>query len=153
MLVIIQAQIPHYRREFFNKLGKVYDLVVIHSGHSSVLPGDCYKEYIIPSIKIGPISWQINLFDALKILCPDVIIAGANFRYASSILAMLVFDRKIKWIWWGLDKGRGSISNMIKKLILNRDNAIIFYNEQIREYFSKKIFKKSKFILTPMDYR
>jgi glycosyltransferase involved in cell wall biosynthesis len=145
MIVIVQGYIPHYRRDFFNKLGELYDLVVIHSGDKVVQSEDTFSECVISSIELGPFVWQSDLIRSIKTLKPTVVIAGANFRYLSLIFAMFLFDQKIKWIWWGADKGKSAIANIFKGLIFKRLNSIIFYNKEILQYFSK--FNRNKSIM------
>ena len=134
-LIIIQNKLPHYRRDFFNSLTRIADVVLIHSGPVTVREEDNFKEIIIPSYKFGPFNIQLGIFKLIKKLKPNVIIASADIRNFMSLAAMYNFDRRIKWVWWGLDIGSTRIATLFKILIFKRNNPIIFYNESIKKIF------------------
>lgn len=48
MILIIQNRIPHYRKALFNRLCKLDDVLVIHSGPITAVEGDQYREVIVP---------------------------------------------------------------------------------------------------------
>ena len=134
-IIIIQNIVPHYRKEFYNKLSEIGNVVLIHSGPPSLINGDKYLEYIIPSHKIGPFIIQVGLFKLLKKLKPNTIIASADIRNIISVYAMFRYEKKLKWIWWGADFGASKIATFFKLKLFNRLNRIIFYNEEIRNKF------------------
>jgi glycosyltransferase involved in cell wall biosynthesis len=57
---------------------------------------------------------------------------------------MYLSDSKIKWVWWGMDKGASKIALKIKLLIAKRNNPIVFYNSQIRREMIEKGVNASK---------
>lgn len=135
MIFVLQNSLPHYRRELFNKLAELDELVVIHSGQPGTCHGDKFREILIPSIKCGPFVWQIKLPKLIKLMKPSTIIASADVRNISSIYHMIRFDKKVNWIWWGLDKGKSDLAFYFKLLLCKRKNPIVFYHDEIKRKF------------------
>jgi glycosyltransferase involved in cell wall biosynthesis len=50
---------------------------------------------------------------------------------------MISFDKKVDWIWWGLDKGKSNLAFYVKLLLSKRKNPIVFYHEEIKRKFMK----------------
>jgi glycosyltransferase involved in cell wall biosynthesis len=135
MILVIQNRLPHYRREFFNELSKLDDVVVVHSSQPSSVKGDKFREKILRSIKVGPFVWQCGLSRLIKSSNPSAVIASADIRNVHSVFAMLHFDRKVRWIWWGMDRGASDLAFKLKCLLASRRNPIVFYNNEIRKIF------------------
>lgn len=66
---------------------------------------------------------------------PQTVIASADVRNLASLIAMLRFDRRVRWIWWGMDQGGSTLATWAKVLIGKRRNAIVFYTHKIRDIF------------------
>jgi len=135
MIIVIQNRIPHYRREFFNELSSLDDILVVHSGSPSVIDVDRYNEYIVPSYNIGPFIWQHDVTKIISELSPTAVIASADIRNLHSIIAMYKFDHRLRWIWWGMDRGASNLAFYFKGKIASRANPIVFYNDAIRNVF------------------
>ena len=144
LIIIIQNVVPHYRIDFFNSLCNISDIVLIHSGHISN-PGKVrYKEFIIPSYKVGPLIIQVGIFKLIKQIKPTAVIASADIRNVMSIAAMYSYDQHLKWVWWGLDIGASHIATLIKHRVCKRNNPVIFYNETVMNKFISFGLKKEK---------
>ena len=135
MILVIQNRLPHYRREFFNELSNLDEVLVVHSGPPAFEIGDKFREQILRSIKIGPFVWQWGLSGFIRSVKPTSVIASADIRNIHSILAMLLFDRKVRWIWWGMDRGASSLAFRFKCWLALRSNPIVFYNNEILKIF------------------
>lgn len=135
MILVVQNRLPHYRCEFFNKLSKLDEVLVVHSGPQLSAKGDRFREHIIRSIKIGPFVWQCGLSSLIRSINPSAVIVSADVRNIHSLFAMLLFDRKVRWIWWGMDRGASGLAFRFKCWLALRNNAIVFYNNEIRKVF------------------
>lgn len=135
LIIIVQNVLPHYRIDFFNILCDSYDVVLIHSGSSSNSRKIRFKEFIIPSYKVGPLIFQVGLFKLINKLKPEAIIASADIRNLISLVAMYYYDTRLKWIWWGMDIGASYIATLIKLKVCKRNNPVVFYNEAIMKKF------------------
>lgn len=144
MIVVIQNSLPHYRREFFNELAKIDEVIVVHSGTPSAGSGDRFREHIVKSLAVGPFIWQRNITEIIKSNSPAAVIASADIRNLHSLFAMFRFDRSIRWIWWGLDRGASDLAFRIKCFVAARRNPIVFYNNEIRNIFSTKVFDRKR---------
>lgn len=147
MLIIVQNKILHYRKPLYNLLASKYEVLVVHSGKESIESTDCYKEIILPSLKVGPFYFQIGLWklllglDARKV---DGVIAMCDLRWIFSILFMFRFDTVYPWIWWGVDQGASKLSYRLKTLILRRSNPILVYNERIKDDLERRGVSRDK---------
>lgn len=144
MIIVIQNQLPHYRRELFNKLCDVEQVLVVHSGIPSVRKEDRFLEEIVPSYKIGPFKWQAGIFDIIKRNRPSAVIASADIHNIVSIIAMFRLDKKLRWIWWGMDRGASELALGVKTWLALRNNPIVFYNEEIRKEFLDRGLNKNR---------
>jgi glycosyltransferase involved in cell wall biosynthesis len=135
VIVVIQNRLPHYRVDFFNELSSLDEVLVIHSGSPSSAKGDRFREHILRSIKIGPFVWQCGLSRLIRSINPSAVIASADIRNIHSIFAMALFDRKVRWIWWGMDRGASNLAFRLKCWLALRRNPIVFYNNEIRNVF------------------
>lgn len=137
MILIIQNRIPHYRKALFNRLCKLDNVLVVHSGPRTAVEGDQYREVIVPMRRIGPFFFQENLSEVIRREQPQAVIASADVRNLASLIAMLRFDRKVRWVWWGMDQGASTFATRAKVWIGKRRNAIVFYTNKIRDIFLK----------------
>lgn len=144
MIIFIQGTLPHYRKGFFNEMAKHDDIVVLHSGKSNVCDSDKFRECIFPLVNIGPFKLQKELFEFIKQEKPDVIIAMFDIRWIYSVFLMYLSSSKIKWVWWGMDKGKSAFALILKLLIAKRDNPIVFYNSHIKQEMIGKGLDASK---------
>jgi glycosyltransferase involved in cell wall biosynthesis len=144
MILCIQGWLPHYRRDFFNELSRLDDVTVIHSGESSIRPSDRFKEIILPLEIIGPFRVQKGLLSHISQENPSTIVAMFDIHWVNTIAAMMIFDNRINWIWWGLDQGKSSFGNLAKKLIARRNNPIVFYTEHAKRLFGDSLYNRNR---------
>lgn len=135
MMLVIQGQLPHYRRAFFNELSKHDDILVIHSGTPNERGEDCFRECVLPARNVGPFRIQSGLFNVIEDVNPDTIVAMFDIRWINTVKAMFRYDRKVNWIWWGLDEGGSALALKVKCLLARRDNPIVFYNSTVLSRF------------------
>lgn len=144
MLIVIQGQIPHYRRAFFNRLCELDNVLVIHSGQPAVCSGDRFKEVILPSIKIGPFILQIGIGDVLRKYKPSAVVAAFDIRNLMSFVLKLRLRSKVKWIWWGLDEGASATALKFKTWLARGSSPIVFYNSMVRDRFAARGLETDK---------
>ncbi len=141
-VVFIQNYLIHYRIDFYEELSKYFEIVVIHSGKKIVKSNNNFKEITVPVQKFGPFFIQKNLLQVLVKENPNKIVGMFDIRWISIIMGMFYFEKKINWIWWGLDTG-SYIADFFKKILLLKRNKVIFYNNQIKAKFEN--FNKNNF--------
>jgi glycosyltransferase involved in cell wall biosynthesis len=138
MIVVIQSQLPHYRRGFFNKLSELEDVLIIHSGKSIVTSADRFTEIIVQERKLGPFSLQFGLRDVINTYKPSAVIAAFDIRNLMSFVLKVRLRSKVKWIWWGLDKGANETATKIKTWLARGRSPIVFYNSKVRDLFAAR---------------
>ena len=139
-IVFLQNQLLHYRVAFYEELSKDHDITIIHSGKPIVSSTHSFKEIIISCKQYGPFFFQEGLHSTIKSLNPEIIVAMFDIRWLSILFSMLLLDKKLKWIWWGLDRGKNQLAYLMKKIILLRKNKVIFYNKNIKDLFKRNNF-------------
>lgn len=102
-IAIIQPALPHYRHDFFSRLGKHFNLLVVHSSAKIFRENqENYEELCVKEINIfGIFFFQFIPF--IKLFRKnDIVIINGNIRYLSNLLILLLgifFNKKI--FWWG----------------------------------------------------
>jgi len=141
-ILVIQNEILHYRKSFYEKLSGLYDVTILHSGKSMVTLDDSFSEIIVDAIRIGPFYFQSKVLQYASEPKYDIVIAMFDIRWINSIKTMYKLDMEKPWIWWGLDKGLSStklvsrIALSLKVYIAKRNNPIIFYSNRIKDDFA-----------------
>lgn len=144
MILVIQSQLLHYRRDFFNALTALDQVVIAHSGNPARRPADRFEEVLLPARPLGPFWLQQGLFELLRTRRPRTVIAMFDVRWINTMLAMYRLDKHLGWVWWGLDRGKSALANRTKLLIARRQNPIIFYNEKTRSSFASDLLPKDR---------
>lgn len=139
MILVIQGWLPHYRLELFNALAAIENVAVVHSGEPARRDGDLFEEVVLPVKPLGPFMLQQGILDVIEARQPRAIIAMFDVRWVNTVRAMYRFDRRLKWVWWGLDRGRSDWATKVKLLFARRPNPIVFYNEVTRAAFSSDL--------------
>lgn len=147
MIVVIQGVLPHYREGLFNALCDLDDVVVVHSGKRLRKETDRFEEIILPLRKIGPFRLQTGLTKYLTLSKPDSVIAMFDIRWPLTVLAMFRFDKKLNWIWWGLGRGKSKIATFVKRIILLRQNPVVFYSRHSMSEFMSVRRKQGSFFV------
>ena len=123
----------HYRLEFCEESQSILKLFV-HSGEKIANNSKNFKEIILPMKKFGPFFIQENLLETLKQEKPEKIVGMFDIRWLAILRCMFYFEKKLDWIWWGLDTG-SIVGDFFKKLLLLKSNKVIFYNNQVKAKF------------------
>lgn len=135
MIIIIQNQLPHYRRAFFNKLSELEEVLIVHSGQPIVTSADRFSEIIVQKKKFGPFNLQLRLGEVIRNYKPITVIAAFDIRNLMTFILKARLPSKVKWVWWGLDKGASETALKIKTWLARDDCPIVFYNSAVRDLF------------------
>lgn len=133
MILVIQGQLLHYRRELFNALSSLDDVTVAHSGAASRLDTDRFAEIVLPVRQIGPFQLQTGMSKLIAKMRPKTVIAMFDVRWLHSVSTMFQYDRSLNWVWWGLDRGKSNVAFRVKMAIARRPNPIVFYDQLSRD--------------------
>lgn len=144
MILVIQGQLTHYRREVFNAMCDLDNVTVVHSGMPSRAENDRFSEVVLPVRKIGPFRWQKGIGRLVAELRPKTVIAMFDLRWFLTIWAMYRNDRSLNWVWWGLSIGQSNLALRAKLALAKRDNPIVFYHYVTRDAFLEKIASHAK---------
>ena len=144
MILVVQGQLPHYRRELFNALCEIDEVTVVHSGTPAKNDTDGFSEIILPVRSIGPFRLQQGLPELIARMQPRTVVAMFDVRWINSIRAMFRFDRSLNWVWWGLDKGASELALRAKLAIAGRPNPVVFYNYFTREIIGRQLAPQGK---------
>lgn len=147
MILVIQGWLPHYRLELFNALAKYDDVCVVHSGKSAKRENDRFEETILPSHQLGPFQLQPGLIDLIDKRKPRAVIAMFDLRWLSIVKAMYKFDCRLKWVWWGLSRGKSDIATRAKLFVARRDNPIVFYDKVTKNSFKSKLLTNAPLLV------
>ena len=144
MILVIQGQLPHYRRELFNSLCTLDEVAVVHSGRPVRSDADRFAEIVLPARKFGPFRLQEGLSKLIAELRPKTVIAMLDVRWLNSVRAMLRYDRSMNWVWWGLDRGKSYLALRAKMAIARRRNPIVFYDRVTRHALGETLAPQDK---------
>lgn len=136
-VLILQNEILHYRKPFYNELAKIYNLTILHSGKISVDSLDNYQEIITPVVDFRYIYLQRGVLKEVQSPKYDTIIAMADIRWISNIFAMFLHSKNSEFIWWGSWLTKSKVANYLK-LILFTKHKHIFYSEVFKSEFLKR---------------
>ena len=134
-ILIFQNQIPHYRIDFYNEMGKKFKLIVAHSGQPTSAKIKNFDEIFIETIKVGPFYFQKDILKIVKQINPSRIISMFDISWPSTIILLLFKKYRKIFIWWGLDEGKSKIALFFKLLITKLNIPIIFYHKDISARF------------------
>lgn len=136
-ILILQNKILHYRKPFYNEIGKEYEVTVLHSGEISVNANDCYKELIKSNLKIGPFYLQNGVLTEVNSRKYDYIVAMFDLRWINNILAFFFHSKHNKFIWWGAWITKFNIANKVRVALSKKADGNIFYTEEAKQDFLK----------------
>lgn len=144
MILVIQGQLPHYRRELFNTFCTLDEITVVHSGRPVRSDTDRFAEVVLPARKFGPFLLQQGLSKLIAELRPKTVIAMFDVRWLNSVRAMFRYDRSLNWVWWGLDRGKSDLALRAKMAIARRRNPIVFYDRVTRHTLGETLAPQDK---------
>ena len=143
-VLIIHNKILHYRKALYNTMSNNYNVTVIHSGNKIVDDYDKFNEIITPLNKIGPFYWQNDIIKIVNSGDYDYVVAMFDIRWLSSLLAMSLKKRNVKFIWWGVYLTSNAIANFIRLRISKLNNPIVFYSKDAKDSFVKSGIDETK---------
>lgn len=134
-ILIVYNEIQHYRKPFFNELGKYCELTVLHSGSKTVFSeNSTYNEIITKSIKLGPFWYQKNVISIINSSDYDFIFSLFDVRWLS-ILEMLIRLKNKKHILWGAWLTSSRLANLARCYFLSRSFSNVYYTREARDSF------------------
>ena len=136
-ILILQNQIPYYRKALYNGLSKYYNITVLHSGPISISDNDLYKEIVIKNTKISKLNFQFGMLKQIKINSYDAIIAMFDISWVYNILALFLKPEKTKFLWWGHGYGNNRQGNMLRNLLVKQSDGLILYSNRFVDEFKK----------------
>lgn len=143
-ILIIQNKILHYRKPVYNLLSEYYEVTVLHSGAASVNENDLYKEIITNTLKVGPFYVQKDVISEIKKNKYDIFLVMFDIRWIKNILGFYFFQKRRRWIWWGLDTGKTRVADWLKCIVCRGPAPIVFYSESVKNIFIKKGLEQKK---------
>lgn len=153
-VLFITQNIPHYRFELYQRLSKVFDLTIIHSGKEVPYTNIHFKQIKLPLRKFGPFHFFLC---NLNKICRnyDVVVSEANLHYIDRNILIVNPFRRYRWISWGIGvsasykKKYDSVNtfNKIRYFVFKKADANIFYSEYpLKKYLSAGFKNDSLFV-------
>lgn len=146
-ILIVQNQVPHYRKALYNELAQYYEVTIFHSGKPSVETTDFYKEVISSTINVGPFFIQKSLYQEI---CKGyfAIVFMADLHWLLNVIFPLFGNLLIKGkiILWGSWFTNKKVVDRFKILLAKRVDGNIFYCQETKSSFAsagvniKKLF-------------
>ncbi len=124
-VLILQGEIPHYRKPVFNALATRHQVTVLHTGQPSVTVEDRYEERIVPLRRFGPFRLVRGVQG--QVAKHDATIAMFDLRWPSYLLPLRSRRRSTRWILWGHGYGRSRLGNLLRDWLLRRADAALLY--------------------------
>jgi glycosyltransferase involved in cell wall biosynthesis len=134
-IAFIVNYIPHYRFEFFQIMGKFYNLSVLHTGQKS--PGRLnFREIVVKKKSLLNFSfYNLNINQFCRDY--DVVITLADLRVPQCLIMGINPFRKWKLVYWGIgvsasyDKkfDQDRRFDYIRFYLLNKADALVFYSD------------------------
>jgi glycosyltransferase involved in cell wall biosynthesis len=127
-ILIIQNQIPHYRRPFYNALSEFFDITILHSGNKTGIGGiDLFKEIIVPFWKVKNFVIQNSVISKVRGGDFDVIIAMCDLYWVKNFLLLFFLKKPTKIIYWGSWFTNKKVIDFLKVKLAECADANIFY--------------------------
>lgn len=147
-VLIIQECLPHYRVPLFDRLASRddIDLTICHSGPPTSRGETAYREWIAPSLALGPLRYQPGLLRSAGRF--DVVVAAFDVRWLSTLGALLL-NRKAGFVFWGLGMGRSPLANRLRLLALKKADALLLYSAVSRVPFERSGYPAERIFVAP----
>jgi glycosyltransferase involved in cell wall biosynthesis len=144
-VLLVQRAISHYRRGFYEALGKEVDLTVLHTRPTSDR-SSTFCEMFTSQVDFGPVQWQRRVLG--RIHRYDVAVFPFNVRSITAVAAPLL-SRSVPIVYWGLGDGASPIANRVRRLLLRRASALILYSERARRAYLARGVPASMLFVAP----
>lgn len=145
-ILLIQPEVPEYRKYFFSKLNQFFDLRIVHSGKEWT-SSPSVKQSIVHSFSIINIfNYQhFNFYSYIQ--NSNIVVINGNIRYISNLI-ILIISRILgkKVIWWGHLRSAGfnPIFTKIRHHLAKLASYRLFYTQYEAELYSKMFPKYNK---------
>jgi glycosyltransferase involved in cell wall biosynthesis len=146
-VVILQGQIPPYRVPFFNALGQVFNVTVIHGGKPVAVAGQRFKEVVLPLRKAGPFHILSGLDEHFADR-PSAVVGMFDLRWPQFI-ARRIEANESRFLLWGHRYSRHAAVNMVRDILLKRSDGAILYGEEERQRMLARGIPREKIFISP----
>ena len=128
-VLLIQAQIVHYRIPVFNALGRLpgVNLTVVHSGAPIGGAANSFREERVPVRKCGRFALQTGLRS--HVAANDVVIGMLDPQWLSVIGLAIQSEPRSKLLLWGHGLGKRSVGQWLRKWLCRRAAGVILYGD------------------------
>ncbi|WP_412971512.1 glycosyltransferase family 4 protein [Glaciecola sp. MF2-115] len=145
-VLIVYNTIQHYREDFFEELGKRYNLTVLHSGEYN-LKANNYKQVVAKKLEIGPFTYQFGVVVELFRGNYDSVIFLFNVAWLSNLSGMLFSLAKARTILWGAWYTKSALANKARLIFSKLADANIFYSPcAYRDFTDAGLPKKKAYV-------
>lgn len=147
-ILILQGEVVAYRKAVFNALAQYYDVTVLHSGRTSVGPGDLYREQIIPVTAIGPLFVQSlgAVRDAMTRF--DATVSMFDLRWPAFVLPAFG-RRQRRLIFHGHRYSGNWLADRIRDILMKRADAILLYGDEEVDTMIRRGLDRGKMFIAP----
>lgn len=128
-ILVLQNEIPEYRKPVYNALAHHYNVVVLHSGPPSVKEADRYCEVIIRQVRF----WRFHLLrdSTLSRMIDefDVVIAMFDIAWLGYMTPLLWRNRP-KYVLWGHRYSNSKFSCLVRDRLMARADRLLMYGDE-----------------------
>ena len=64
---------------------------------------------------------QLGAFNLISKEAPFAVIASTNPRNVINYILMMLLMRKVKWVWWGLEKSKNKFVNLFYQIMMYQE--------------------------------
>lgn len=145
-VLLIQNQIPPYRKPLYNELSKFYDITVLHSGRPTLNNSDLYNEIITKSYKISRFYFQKGVVKCFFSKKYEVIIVMFDVGWIMNDLGAFLKGSS-KFLFWGHRYSQNRLSNRFRDFLMKRSDGVILYGEEDVQEMVKRGVRKEKIFI------
>lgn len=126
-VLVVYNQIQHYRRDFFEELGRCYDLTVLHSGekYNNAIT---YEQIVAQCYRIGPFRWQRHVVRQIVSNKYDAVIFLFDVAWVSTLFGALLSKLFCRTLLWGAWYTKSEAANIVRTFYSKIADGNIFYS-------------------------
>jgi glycosyltransferase involved in cell wall biosynthesis len=128
-VLIVQNEVPSYRRPVYNALGEHYDVTVLHSGPPGTRSGDLFRESITTKKAVWQVVVQRGVVSRLDKSEFDVAIVMFDLWWLNNIRAIFRRGRP-PMILWGHRHSLNRVANWIRYWAMKHADAHLLYGDE-----------------------
>ena len=147
--LIVQAEIPHYRRPFFCALaeGTGLDVTVLHSGRPPGVRHCGFSEIIVSTHQVGSIRWQSGVLRHAEE--HDVLVSMFDLHWPGNVLPAILPRLARPVVFWGHGYGRRKSVAALRTVLAKRADAIVCYSSGGRDAYIRRGIDPAKVFVAP----